>query len=59
MPIEYQKVIKKGLQHRPTWILSFETKDTAQVTSKQIKGSRNEVKKGQKPYNKLNYCQAN
>ena len=59
MPIEYQKIIKKGLQHRPVWILSFETKDTAQVTSKQIKGSRNDVKKGQKPYNKLNYCQAN
>ena len=59
MPIEYQKSHQKGLQHRPAWILSFETKDTAQVTSKQIKGSRNEVKKGQKPYNKLNYCQAN
>ena len=59
MPIEYQKSHQKGLQHRPTWILSFETKDTAQVTSKQIKGSRNEVKKGQKPYKKLNHCQAN
>ena len=55
MPIEYPKI----LCWRPAWILSFETKDTAQVTSKQIKGSRNEVKKGQKPYNKLNYCQAN
>ena len=55
MPIEYPKI----LCWKPAWILSFETKDTAQVTSKQIKGSRNEVKKGQKPYNKLNYCQAN
>ena len=55
MPIEYPKI----LCWRPAWILSFETKDTAQVTSKQAKGSRNEVKKGQKPNNKLILCQAN
>ena len=36
MPIQYQSH-QKGLQHRPTWILSFEIKDTAQVTSKQLK----------------------
>ena len=55
MPIEYPKI----LCWRPAWILSFETKDTAQVTSKQAKGSRNEVKERQKPNNKLNLCQAN
>ena len=37
----------------------FETKDTAQVTSKQLKGSRNKVKQGNLPNNKLTLYQAN
>ena len=31
---------------QPKWIQSFENKDTAQVNSKQKKGSRNQVKQG-------------
>ena len=56
MPIEYPKIL---CWRGPKWIQSFETKDTAQVTSKQEQGSRNKVKEGQKPNNKIILCQAN
>ena len=56
MPIEYPEILCwKG----PKWIQSFENKDTAQVTSEQVKGSRNKLKQGNLPNNKLILCQAN